>query len=84
VVKDAPAKSFMQTVKDQAADFHLGYYTATLSLTYGATNQKTESSIWFFMLPWQLLLVCVFGLGTLVAIVRLYTRWVIAKSKLQA
>ena len=84
VVKDAPAKSFIQTVKDQSADFHLGYYTATLSLTYGATNQKTDSSVWFFMLPWQLLLVCIFALGTLVTIVRLYTRWVIAKSKLQA
>jgi len=82
VVKDAPAKSFIQVVEEQASDFHLGYYTATLSLTYGANNNKAQSHIWFVMIPWQLLLVCLLGVCVLVMIVRLYTKWVIARSRM--
>lgn len=81
VKEDAPAKGFIQTVKDQAADFHLGYYRATLSLTYGVTNNTSESSTWFLLIPWQLLIVIFLVLGGLYGLLRLYTRWVIAKSK---
>jgi len=83
VVKDAPEKGFIQTVKDQAADFHLGYYKASLALTFGATNSTAQDSTWFIMVPWQLLLVCFFVLGVLYLMLRLYTKWVIAKSKSQ-
>jgi hypothetical protein len=84
IVKDAPAKSFFETVKDQAFDFHLGYYKANLSLTYGTTNKVAENSLWFVIIPWQLLLVCLLALAGLYGIIRVYTMWIIAKSKSQA
>ncbi len=81
VAKDASTTSFFDTVKEQASDFHFGYYAASLSLTYGATNNTAQSSIWFLIVPWQLLLVSLFFILGVIGIVRVYTKWVIAKSK---
>lgn len=83
VVKDAPSKSFVEIVKAQAVDFHLGYYRATLVLTYGTTNKTAATSLWFLIIPWQLLLVILLVLAGLVVLVRVYTNWVIARSKRQ-
>ncbi len=81
VIKDAPAKSFVEIVKEQFADFHFGYYTANLSLVYGNANKTTDSSVWFVFIPWQLLLVCLLMFSGVVMLVRLYNKWLIARSK---
>ena len=80
-LKEATESSFIQTVKNQASDFHFGYYTANLSVMYGVANKTSESHLWFVMIPWQLLLVIAGVLGSLWFMLRLYTKWVIAKSK---
>jgi hypothetical protein len=81
--KDATQKSFTEIVSEQAFDFHFGPYKAKVSLLYGAINKSTESTAWFLIVPWQLLLVCALVLAGLYTMLRVYTKWIIAKSKSQ-
>lgn len=79
--KEGETSSFFGTVGAQLADFHFGMYTANLSLSYGATNQVATDSFRFFFIPWQLLSVAVLTLIALFFLLKLYNRWIIAKSK---
>ncbi len=48
---------FFEMAGKQWSDFHFGWYTANLNLTWGATNQTANASYSFFVIPWQLLLI---------------------------
>jgi hypothetical protein len=77
---DVPV-SFLGTVASQLRDFHIGLYTAELNILYGAANQPAKSSFVFFMLPWQLLSVVLFGLVFLFILIRQYNAWIVARSR---
>ena len=74
-------RSFFTTAKDQLKNFHVGPYKANLSLVYGATNQSATDDFWFFLFPWQLLLLATLGLLILGIVLKLYNAWIISKSK---
>ncbi len=46
---------FFKTALDQLKNFHFGWYTAKLNLSWGETNQTADASYNFFIMPWQLL-----------------------------
>lgn len=87
--KDAPAVSepFFNQVKFQKDNFALGMYTATLSLAFG-NSSKAESSLTFFILPWQLLsVVLVVVLAVILVLVMLlkqYNKWIIKQARAAA
>ena len=64
-------------------NFHLGYYTAVLNLTYGDGKQAT-SEYSFFVVPWHLVVVLP-GIVLLVILARTalkrYNKWVIAQAR---
>jgi hypothetical protein len=83
---DAPAVSapFFDQVKFQKNNFALGMYSANLALSFGDKG-KAESSLKFYIFPWQLLSVV---LGTvlvvillLIALVKHYNRWIIKQAR---
>ena len=74
-------RSFFTTAKGQLKNFHVGPYKANLSLVYGATNQSATDDFWFFLFPWQLLLLATLGLLILGIVLKLYNAWIISKSK---
>lgn len=86
---DAPAVSapFFDHVKFQKNNFALGRYSANLALTFGDKG-KAESSLTFYIFPWQLLSVILGGLLAailvLVALVKHYNRWIIKQARAAA
>jgi hypothetical protein len=72
---------FFGEAKAQFSDFHLGPYKANLSVVYGATNQLAESSFWFIIFPWQLLVLILLALIIAVVLLKQYNSWIISKSK---
>lgn len=78
---------FFETAGKQWSNFHFGWYTANLNLTWGATNQTANASYSFFVIPWQLLLV-VLIIVTIVGFLgkiglKKYNRWIIAQATQQ-
>lgn len=63
-------------------NFHLGYYTANMHLSYG-DNKESDVSYTFFIFPWRLVFLLP-GLVLLFLVARItltrYNRWVIAHS----
>lgn len=78
---------FFEMAGRQWSDFHLGWYTANLNLTYGVTNQTSNASYSFFVIPWQLLLIILIMLviiGFLGKIgLKKYNRRIIAQAQQQ-
>ncbi len=46
---------FLNTVLAQIKDFHIGWYTANIDLTWGASSQNATKTYHFFVIPWQLI-----------------------------
>lgn len=67
----------------QWRDFHFGWYTAKLSLVWGATNQAATAKYGVFILPWQLLIIILLLLVILWFVGRIglrkYNRWIVSK-----
>jgi hypothetical protein len=80
-------QGFFKAVGYEWRNFALGLYTAKLSLTYGPSALQTHQTLRFFVLPWQLLIVVIFGLGVLLGIgrrlLRSYNRRIIARARLE-
>ncbi len=38
-------------------DFHVGWYSAQLHITLAKDTNVVSSRVWFFVLPWQLLII---------------------------
>ncbi|MSR71548.1 MAG: hypothetical protein EXS50_02700 [Candidatus Taylorbacteria bacterium] len=76
---------FFDMAGRQWSDFHFGWYTAKLNLSWGVTNQTANASYNFFVIPWQLLiifLIVIAILGFLAKIgLRKYNRWIISKAQ---
>lgn len=76
---------FFEMAGRQWGDFHLGWYTAELNVSWGATNQIANQSYSFFIIPWQLLLI----IFVILAIVwflgkiglKKYNRYIIAQAR---
>ena len=87
--KEAPAVSapFFDHVRYQADNFALGMYTANLSLNFG-NSSKAESSITYFMFPWQLLsivfAVILVTILVLMWLLKRYNQWIIKQARAAA
>jgi len=82
---------FLATARHQWQNFAFGPYRATLALRYnGMGAPETEitegfkSSFWFFIIPWQLLIIIIIVLMTVGFIgtkgLKKYNRWIIEKA----
>lgn len=58
----AGSLGFWGNVKNEWNNFAFGYYTATLELTYGASDDHAESFVKFTVFPWHLLLVIIIAI----------------------
>lgn len=77
---------FFGLVYKQITDFHLGWYTAKLNVSWGESNTSNDSYD-FFIIPWQLLLIVLivfvfFGSLAFVGI-RKYNRFIISRATSQ-
>ena len=75
---------FFDHVKYQMGNFSLGMYTATINLGFG-NSSTAQSSITYFMFPWQLLSIVVgillLAFIILVSLVKRYNKWIIKQAR---
>jgi len=71
---------FFAKVGKEWTNFHLGFYTADLALSYGQ-DKTAAASYTFFMFPWQLLLVLLIVVLAVVLIVKKWDKWIVKKAK---
>lgn len=71
---------FFQTALGQLKNFHFGWYTAKLNLSWGASAQTANASYQFFVLPWQLLIIFLFVLFILWLLLKRYNRYIITRA----
>lgn len=71
---------FFAMVAKEWKDFHFGWYTAEVNLSWGLTNQKASGTYNFFVIPWQLLIILSFGLGIGFAGLKKYNRFIVAQA----
>lgn len=85
----APTSSlgFWSAVSYEWQNFALGRYTADLHLVYGTKGETINSSLAFWVIPWQLLLTILVALVILiflvVFVIRRYNAWIINKAAAQ-
>lgn len=72
---------FFAQAKNQLQNFAFGYYTAHLDIRFGENNNTAKDKFGFFVIPWQLLTLVLFGgiilLIVIRTILRSYTRRII-------
>ncbi len=73
--------SFFDLAKHQFSNFHLGLYSASLTLSWGETNQTSETVTRFLIIPWQLLTLVGIALVVLHFLFRQYNRFIIARAR---
>jgi hypothetical protein len=73
--------TFVQSLRHQISNFHFGWYTASISVVYGATNQEAKDSFGFMVIPWQLLSVVTAFFIVLFFCLKRYNAWIIARSR---
>ncbi len=73
-------KGFFAQAQEQLFDFHFGLYRAHVSVVYGTTNQTASDTLSFFIIPWQLLLLCGLLLSGVFFGIKKYNSWIISKS----
>lgn len=65
--------------------FLLGYYTAEITVHYGANDATTTSKLGFWVIPWRLALMVIGGIALLVIVIRTlikrYTDRVVGRSR---
>ncbi len=78
-------KKFWSNVSYQWMNFAVGLYSAHLNVTYGAKGGHASSTVFFFVFPWQLVLVMlivaiiiVWGGGT---IIKRYNKFIVEKAR---
>ncbi len=79
-ILEPKAEGFFAIAKRQLSDFHFGWYTAVLDLSWGTTDTKNQNSYHFFIIPWQLLSIVILLLGAGRFSLRKYNQWIIARS----
>lgn len=83
--KDLPPTGFFVSAGKQWNDFHFGWYTARLNLSWGDNvGQNANASYHFFVLPWQLLIIIFVILSLMYSGasfgLKKYNRWIIAQA----
>jgi hypothetical protein len=77
-------QGFWSSISYEWNNFAFGKYTAALHLSYGTEGETIDSSLSFWIFPWQLILVILIGLALLVLLivfgVRRYNRWIIGRA----
>lgn len=81
------AAPFFEHVTYQKNNFSFGMYTATMNLSFGNSG-VAESSLTYFMFPWQLLSI-IAGIilvlfVILVSLIKRYNRWIIKQARAAA
>ncbi len=80
----AKAPGFFGMALKELKDFHFGWYSANVSLTFGENNQTASESFSFFVIPWQLLTIILIVLGIVFFLatfgLKKYNKWIISKA----
>jgi hypothetical protein len=81
--KDVPkdVAGYVNNVKAQFADFHLGLYSANIEVLWGSENKVESSKVWVVLFPWQAMTVIVGGLLILFFLIKLYNHWIISRNR---
>lgn len=86
--KSGPANivgKFFYDVKYQWKNFAVGLYSARLNIAYGSQGAHAKDTAFFFVFPWQLVLVMIVVIATVFfggrKILRRYNRYIIKKSQ---
>lgn len=78
--------SFFSFVKYEMRNFALGVYFANLDLSYGTNDKKADSSLFFVVFPWHLIIIIVIVLAILYILFKLalkrYNKFIIAQARL--
>ncbi len=78
---------FFEMAGKQWSEFHFGWYTAELNITWGVANQTANATYSFFIIPWQLLLI-IFIILAIIGFfgkigLKKYNRYIIAQARQQ-
>lgn len=73
--------SFFTTAAYQLSHFRLGLYRVSLEAVWGETAQRSNDTIWFIVIPWQLLSLLIIGLVVSRFGLRAYNRAIIARAQ---
>jgi hypothetical protein len=71
---------FFSSVAYEWKNFHVGWYTATLDVSWGEKGSSMKDTVHFFIFPWRLLLVVGGGVIVLWMLLRKYNSYIIAKA----
>lgn len=71
---------FFEGVANEWTDFHFGWYTAEVNLSWGLTNQKASDTYNFFIIPWQLCIIFLIILGLGFVALKRYNRFIVAQA----
>jgi hypothetical protein len=78
-------KKFCSDVSYQWNNFAVGLYSANLNVAYGTKGEHTSSTVFFFVFPWQLVLVMLVVIAIVIlgggAIIKRYNNYIIEKSR---
>lgn len=73
------AAGFFQMAGKEWKEFHFGWYTAQINLSWGLTNQKVAGFYHFFIFPWQLLIIFLIILFIAFLGLKRYNRFIITR-----
>lgn len=71
---------FFAMVAREWKDFHFGWYTAEVNISWGLTNQKATATYNFFVIPWQLLIIVCVALTIGLMGLKKYNRFIVAQA----
>jgi hypothetical protein len=71
---------FFATAKYQITHFKFGLYRPTMEAAWGESNNHSKVSTWFFIIPWQLILLLVILGVVMKYVMRFYNKAIIARA----
>ncbi|MEO5634999.1 MAG: hypothetical protein ABIS26_01045 [Candidatus Paceibacterota bacterium] len=85
VVPTNPVKKFFSNVRYEWKNFALGFYSANLNVAYGLHGQQAKKTVFFFVFPWELVIILIIVLAILFfggrTFIRRYNRSIIEKAR---
>ncbi len=86
VAREGVVGKFFENASYQWKNFALGLYSTKLKLEYGLENQKVNKIVFFFVFPWELVVVLLISFLIIYfggrKLISKYNRYIIAKAKL--